>query len=615
MYRKFYYCWQWELESSPQALWPYVADTDRFNRDTRLPAVEKASGDSAIEKQDASGINARRLLRFRNPLISVVWEEEPFEWAYPHRFGVVRNYLKGPLARLRVLVNLKPLPEGGTHLTYETWATPRNLLGLLAIPVAIGLVSARRFRAVFAQYDRLALSAELPLHTGKASRLTPGGEARLENICRQLVQRGIGQELVGRLAELVTAGDDLTLARLRPYAFADYWQTSRRHTLELFLQATRLGMLDLQWEVLCPHCRGSEQRHHSLSSIDSRVYCSSCQIDFDVNFEHSVELTFSPNPAIRAVRRDEYCIGGPEVTPHIIVQQLLPPRSSRTVSPLLEVGRYRLRTWLLPGHQPLQVTAAGRSQATVQVSDGGWPPHEPQLAPTPMLHLQNDTAKEQLLVLERLAWNDQATTAAEVTALQSFRDLFANEALRPGEQISVGGLTILFTDLCDSTRMYRDIGDATAFGLVMDHFDVLRDAIAAEEGAVVKTIGDAVMAVFRRPVSGLRAILKAQDVLATPPPGQRPLLLKAALHSGPAIAVTLNERLDYFGTTVNVAARLEKFSAGGNVVVSKAVYDDPEVQAFLQEPANGLQLELFESFIKGFDEECFTLWHINKGAK
>ena len=120
------------------------------------------------------------------------------------------------------------------------------------------------------------------------------------------------------------------------------------------------------------------------------------------------------------------------------------------------------------------------------------------------LTLENTTDAEQLVMLERMAWTDQATTAAEVTALQMFRDLFSSEALRPGEQISVGTLTVLFTDLRDSTKLYREIGDATAFGRVMNHFDVLRKAIAEHDGAIVKTIGDAVMAVFRTPPSGER---------------------------------------------------------------------------------------------------------------
>jgi adenylate cyclase len=197
-----------------------------------------------------------------------------------------------------------------------------------------------------------------------------------------------------------------------------------------------------------------------------------------------------------------------------------------------------------------------------------------------------------------------------VTALQAFRDLFSREALRPGEQISVGTLTILFTDLRGSTRMYREVGDATAFGQVMDHFDVLKTAIADEEGALVKTIGDAVMAVFRRPVAAVRAIHRAQEALANPPTGMKPLVLKAGIHNGACIAVTLNERLDYFGSTVNIAARLEGQSQGGDIVISDVVRADPEVAELLADAASGLTAEPFEATLKGLESEHFRLWRV-----
>jgi class 3 adenylate cyclase len=209
-----------------------------------------------------------------------------------------------------------------------------------------------------------------------------------------------------------------------------------------------------------------------------------------------------------------------------------------------------------------------------------------------------------------LAWGDQAATAAEVTALQIFRDLFSSEALRPGEQISVGTLTVIFTVLRNSTQLYREIGDATAFGRVMNHFDVLKKVIAEEDGALVKTIGDAVMAVFRRPAAALRAMLSAQEMLAAPATGAAPLTLKAGLHTGPCIAVTLNDRLDYFGSTVNMAARLESLSTGNDVIISRALYDDPEVRELIAE--ENLQAAPFEITLKGFQEERFELWRISK---
>ncbi len=126
-----------------------------------------------------------------------------------------------------------------------------------------------------------------------------------------------------------------------------------------------------------------------------------------------------------------------------------------------------------------------------------------------------------------------------------------------------------------------------------DHLDLLRRAVEAEGGAVVKTMGDAIMAVFRCPVGALRAVLRARHELA----GTK-LVLKAGIHYGPCIAVNQNDRLDYFGSTVNVAARLAGLSTGSDVVVSAVVAQDAELAGELE----GLEAEPLEADLKGFDE-------------
>jgi len=266
----------------------------------------------------------------------------------------------------------------------------------------------------------------------------------------------------------------------------------------------------------------------------------------------------------------------------------------------------------IPGWQHLRASSGGAATVTLRATAEGWSDNELEIATDAQITFENSTAEEQLFILERTAWSDEAATAAEVTALQVFRDLFASEALRPGEQISVGTLTVLFTDLKDSTRMYREIGDATAFGRVMNHFDILKQVIAEEDGALVKTIGDAVMAVFRCPAGAVRAMLEVQSRLASPPAGMQPLGLKAGLHTGPCIAVTLNDRLDYFGSTVNMAARLEGQSTADDVVISSVVYSDPQVRELLSDPKQGLSATRFEIALKGFDVEQFELWRVTR---
>ena len=426
----------------------------------------------------------------------------------------------------------------------------------------------------------------------------------------QLVAQGATEPLLARLVQEIKQADDLVLSHLRPYALADQWGVPRRDVLELALLATRVGLLDFQWELLCPMCRGASDRvHNHLSEMATNVHCPTCHIDFKADSEHSIELTFAPSPSIRPVERVEFCVAGPQQTPHVAVQLLLPPGAKQRVTPRLAMGRYRARAMSLPGSQQFLVAEQGADQLGVNLV-AGWEGEVATLSQQAALTLHNQTDEEQLFILEELAWSDQAITAAEVISLQRFRDLFAQETLQPGEQFAVGSLTVLFTDLRDSTRLYREIGDAPAFGLVRNHFDVLREAIAAEEGAIVKTIGDAVMAVFRRPVSAMRAMVYSQQVLANPPDGIRPLQLKAAIHAGHSIAVTLNERLDYFGTNINIAARLEKFSQGDDMIISDYVYSDPEVQEFILDAAAPMEALPFQTELKGFDDECFELWRI-----
>jgi len=616
-FREFHYRWEFDLESSPEQLWPLVADTNRFNRDAGLPEVESVKAPAGNPK------NARRRLRLSALGIPVEWEEQPFEWIRPTRFGVVRRYTKGPMSELRVIAQLTPRselppdalvderPSTGTKLIYEIWARPKNVIGLIVIPIQLGLLSSRNFARTFREYDAMAKRGRTVANVSADVEFVTGGRARLLALSEAMVAAGTDEELVALLVDYLENADEISLARIRPYELARQWQQPQRRVLEACLCATRAGILDLQWNLICPMCRGGPATD-SLKDIASKVHCPGCNIDFTVNFEQSIELTFRPNPAIREAESETFCIGGPQVTPHVAAQQLLAPNSTRTIDLSLETGRYRLRTLGLAGWQHLRAGENGAAVVTLRASRDGWANEEIEVDTSGEINFENATDEEQLFILERAAWSDEAATAAEVTALQVFRDLFATEALRAGEQISVGTLTVLFTDLKDSTRMYREIGDATAFGRVMSHFDVLKQVIADEDGALVKTIGDAVMAVFRRPAGAVRAMLNAQQRLGSPAEGMAPLSLKAGIHTGPCIAVTLNDRLDYFGSTVNMAARLEGQSTGDDVVISTAVYTDPEVRVLLGNPEQGLSAKRFEMALKGFDQEKFELWRVAK---
>ncbi len=597
MAKEYYYKWVWDLESSPEALWPLVSDTNRFNRDTGLPPIELLGVTQGV-----------RLVRFKLPLVQVEWEEEPFEWIYPYRFGILRRFRKGPLAEMRVECRLARLDPSGTRLVYEVWAKPKNFLGDIGIIVGIGMISAKRFGDTFRSYDRVAARGDPLLIVAKGRNLSPAGHNRFKALSERLREQGVHERILDRLYEYLQCADNISIQRMRPYALADGWLLPRRAVLEAFLRATRLGMLDLYWDLLCPECRGVAEEHARLGDLYNKAHCNTCQIDFNMNFDHNVEVVFRPNPSIRVVdAKLEFCVGSPQRQPHIIFSLVVPPREELPISITLEAGRYTLRVTDLPGAQIIKAEKDGLAKVAFRAAEIGRSNDMLKIGAAPYIRLINDTQQTRVFQLQRTAWSDQAATAADVTTLQVFRDLFSNEVLRPGEEISVGTTTLMFTDLRSSTKLYREIGDAPAFGRVRDYFDALERAISAEGGSVVKTMGDAVMAAFRKPVSALRAIWNAHRQIALL--GNPPLSIKAGIHSGPCIVVNLNGRLDYFGSTVNVTARLPHFSNGGETILSETVRKDLEVAEFLEKNAPPNSLVRFQSEIRGYDRPM-DLWRL-----
>ena len=281
-----------------------------------------------------------------------------------------------------------------------------------------------------------------------------------------------------------------------------------------------------------------------------------------------VILVTRPAPTVRPLGIGGYCLSGPMATPHVMVQLLLAPGERRSVDVDLPAGSYRLRT-LHPGgfvdlehdgrapFPGLRVTAAG-----VEASEPGV--------------FANDAGFELAALIEDRTWTREALTAPEVISLQAFRDLFAAATLRPGDEAGVSQVALLFSDLQGSTALYERVGDSVAYNMVRDHFALLAGIVRDHDGAVVKTIGDAVMASFGDPADAVRAALAMQAAIA-----DHDLVLKLGVHVGPSVVVTLNDRLDYFGSTVNMAARLQGQSAGGDIVLSRAVADDPAVRPLL----------------------------------
>lgn len=581
------------LNAPVERLWPILSDTDRTNRMIGLPAFERTRPD-----RDFIQIVYGHFLG-----VPVNWREHPFEWIFEQQFSVEREFAPPlPVKRLQTITRFTPLPGDRTKVDVEVHMAPRNIIGNIGGRLIIGQRMLRKMRQAYRQMGDLAATSDhVVLPPVRPPRIN---HQRLRIAAERLRAFGVRSSLIDRLTAHILNADDPRVLKMRAFALADEWGEPRMDVLRMCLYATRAGLLDLEWDVLCPSCRGPSQRVDSLSDLEHDAYCPSCDVRYDTNFDESIEVRFSVNPAIRDAVDMSYCIGGPANTPHIVAQIALPAQGRREIRLRLTPDRYRLRSRQMTGRVSFEVVSDAASQTAHVVFDNDDARIDASFirAGEVTIVVENGTDTPALIVIEHSDWSAHATSAALATSLAEFRQLFSSEALSPGVGIAIRSLTFLFSDLKGSTALYEQIGDSPAYARVRDHFALMSAIIGAHNGALVKTIGDAVMAVFSSTESAVAAALEIQRefTLGEMARGNPALRVKLGLHSGPCIAVNANNLLDYFGSTVNIAARVQNESIGGDIVLTDALTGDPLVRALLEHER--VELERFERELRGLSQ-------------
>ncbi len=563
----------------PAAVWPFASDTARFNEIAGLKPY------TVEERVDPDG-RVRRFARSHIGPLPMRWQEGYGEWRENRQWIIVREFETGPMRRMEVATELRA--EGdGCRLLFTVDAETSGLPGLIA--KAFGLLD-RECAKILAAIERLVRESEES--KSNEDLIKPEAAARLNALAAELASHTLTPNLVQFLHRAPT----VSLRGMRPLELARRWHASPDHVVELFLAAAHKGILVMGWDLLCPRCRGAKSRVASLHELPEGAHCSSCNIDYQRNFSSNVELTFRPEAWLRPLPEGEFCLLGPGSAPHVKFQAEVAARSSRTYDVTLEPGPYRFRT----------VEAGGEADADLSSGDA---------MPTLLAHgdeirleaagardqlaIRNETDRPLYFVIEDRNWVADALTGDRVIAMPVFRRLCPEQLLRPGDDAEIGRITILFTDLVGSTGLYDSLGDATAYNLVRDHFAFLSERVQRHNGFIVKTVGDAVMAAFSHSDDAVRAALAIQEDVAAFNSANRPgsIALKLGLHSGACIAVTVAGVLDYFGATVNIAARLEHQCAAGEVVVSGVMLDDQATNATL----DGRTLQEDQAILRGFN--------------
>lgn len=425
-------------------------------------------------------------------------------------------------------------------------------------------------------------------------------------------------DVVDAMQRLIADGHDRDLNRINLLDFSRHTGLDQEKVISGFLHASRLGLFDMSWNVLCPGCGGVLDAHATLKSLRHDDYnCALCAAGYEASVDDLVEVAFTVSPRVRRIAahdpntlpiweyvRQMFWSSGIELDESSL-ERLLKEVTLEALE--LPAGEKALLSLQLPKQflivfEPVTHSAhfidvqgeptTERQQLSIVYNKLQAPTGTTVMRPGPLrLSLDNQTDVRALPAVwiaadslhELLGKRKPILTAKRMLSNQTFRDVFKADNLNVDQRLKITALTFLFTDLKGSTALYERVGDLVAFDLVRAHFHALLEIIASERGAVVKTIGDAVMATFTRPEHALSAGLRMRAAMSTlnAERGKEDLIVKIGIHEGPCLAVMLNERQDYFGQTVNIAARVQSLSTSQEIHLTQPVMESPEVAGIL----------------------------------
>lgn len=439
-------------------------------------------------------------------------------------------------------------------------------------------------------------------------------EARPFEALRQSVPPAVADAM----EQLVREAPDRKLNRINALAFAEAHGLDPEKVVSGFLHASRIGLFEMSWNVLCPGCGGVLGVNTTLKTVQSSNYtCSLCAAGYEPTLDEMVEVTFTVSPRLRAIEahdpsrlapeeyfRQVYWGSGvdlPEDGYEAVIQAFmleameLPPGEKGVISLPLPAEYIIVFEPVTHAVQFIDVSGEPtreRRSISIIYDRSHSPSQELKLQPGPVRiqvenHLDVRTLPSVCIANDALhtllGRRRPFLTAKALLSNHTFRDLYRTDTIGADQRLKITSLTFLFTDLRGSTELYERVGDLAAFDLVKTHFGVLNEIVAAEAGAVVKTIGDAVMATFPTPDRALSAAMQMRDAMAelNSQRGREDLLLKIGIHEGPCIAVSLNERQDYFGQTVNIASRIQHLATAQEIFATEPVLGDARASDLL----------------------------------
>lgn len=532
-------------------LWAVMSDTSRMNKTMGLPAWEEAE------------LNGSRVVRTKVLGQAQEWVESPWIWIINHEIRQERTYKKGLMQKQTGVFRILPeKTSDGLNQVEVSFSWSGNAL----LKYVIGPMSAKFLKNAMTEYIQNQERIYFANIQAKNSALTPLRELTPQDhefitaIANEVQSKK--PETLKSILRYLVASDSLDIHKINPKKLTKETGIKLHEVVEQLTKLTQSGYLALTWDVVCPHCRGPQLETSKLRFVNEATTCQSCELEFSTQTDRSIEVTFKPQPKFREIGSVTYCAAEPSRKSHILIHWQTEAYTSFSTTIHLLPGQYRART--IHGKKECQLVVYPSQVVGQKLTiDFSKPLVE---CNTGDLEISFITAEKDYLVLETLAWTEEKYLAGEALSNTHIRTLVNDDLLNSGVKLDIGEQIILFTDIVGSTPMYKRLGDNKAFLAVQDHYTEIENIIKTNSGVVVKFIGDAVMAAFTDATLAFKANHEIHSAFKN---NKNLLVLRTSFHIGQVLCVNMNVGLDYFGQTVNTAAKLQGWADGFETAVSE----------------------------------------------
>ncbi|GIX42210.1 MAG: hypothetical protein KatS3mg129_1943 [Leptospiraceae bacterium] len=559
---KLDFLWNLKLEIKPEEIWDYLADTSTTNKELGLPPMEF---------KEENGI---LMGKSKNAGIHLEWREVPWQWEYPRFIKNERIYIKGFARYVRAMYLLESENNHTNLYIYFGWI-PRNIFGKVILKIGMPKIQKKyqdylQYLIEQIKYNKFILSKSLIDKKQKEEIFN-----KIENVYNRINDKELNL-YYKTIWNYLLNQDNNFLYRIKIKKIVKDLNLNFYDVLTFFLKSTKQGLFLLSYDIICPHCKGVRKELNHLGEIPEKESCEVCEIDFESTGFNNIEITFKVHPSIFKVKQEFYCAAEPAKKPHIILQKKIEPKTTYKFFLHFTNDIYRLR-WK-GQKQYIILKKCQNAKKELIINDYITTDQYIELEDNAQIIIENTSDSIKEIILEYISEDEFFLRPYELFNFQGFRDLFSEEVLNTNIKLDIGIQYLMFIDIVGSTKLYIEKGDDFAFYQVKKFFEFCYEKIKKYYGAVIKTMGDAIFASLPDEESLIQCAKEIWNNF-----NNKEIKIRIILNSGKVFAVNLNTGIDYFGTPVNLLAKMEKYLKEQEIAIPEHLYKKENIKKYIND--------------------------------